>query len=109
MAETFRWPTDHLHRLGEYFSATGLEDVQVYRQAPPRAIFRASYEHWLDVCVQLTPLIAARDAEAGREAQRLLDQIRRDAEEGVYSAQVRKWVFGRKPVGDVVNGANRPR
>jgi hypothetical protein len=95
---TFGWPTGHFERLADYYANAGLVDVAVHKKRPPPRIFRAFYEHWYALNAQLLPVLEARDAAVGREARRLLMQMKKDAQvDGVYSAHITKLVIGRKP------------
>jgi type IV pilus biogenesis protein CpaD/CtpE len=97
MMDTFQWPVDHFHRLPEYYADEGLVDIEDHRKRPPRSVFRAFHEHWHAVIAQLLPIMAARDAEAGVEAQRLVLEVQRHAEEdGVFSAHTLRFILGRK-------------
>ena len=103
----FQWPIEHLAALDQYYTEAGLEDVKVDLIRPPPSIFRAFYEHWFALNVQLVPVLEARDPEAAQEATKLLTQMRKDAQEhGVFSAHIVKTVIGRKPSGAAVNGTN---
>jgi hypothetical protein len=98
LKDTFRWSTEHFDHLSDYYSTSGLTNVETHLAPPKRATFRAFHDSWIALNTQVLPALTQVNVEAGRRAKELLEQMRKEAEvDGVFFAAKLKTIVGMKP------------